>query len=275
MFSHCFRSLFYLWTPCSCSIRSLGVSSKRTLKRLNSLKPDVISYTALVSHMAGMADGVARWWMSVRLLQELRQQGLSPNRVSLNSLMATLPWLVALTSVLAIDGPGAANPAADVVSCNTAMDACAKAAQWGRAFELKEQMGLNALKTDVITSSALLTACEGAAVWPTGVRWLSASVVTFCGALSLLARRSVELWRGALQIFSAHKAELLRPNCYAYSAMASSLGAQGAWKGVFLLLASFKASLRLPLRRVRDPDAFRFRRSPDRGNGAAHGHDSA
>lgn len=61
-------------------------------------------------------------------------------------------------------GPGAANPAADVVSCNTAMDACAKAAQWGRAFELKEQMGLNALKTDVITSSALLTACEGAAV---------------------------------------------------------------------------------------------------------------
>ncbi|CAK9056972.1 Oxalate--CoA ligase (Oxalyl-CoA synthetase) (Peroxisomal-coenzyme A synthetase) [Durusdinium trenchii] len=202
---------------------SLPLQIFRTLKRLNSLKPDVISYTALVSHMAGMADGVARWWMSVRLLQELRQQGLSPNRVSLNSLMATLPWLVALTSVLAIDGPGAANPAADVVSCNTAMDACAKAAQWGRAFELKEQMGLNALKTDVITSSALLTACEGAAVWPTGVRWLSASVVTFCGALSLLARRSVELWRGALQIFSAHKAELLRPNCYAYSAMATGL----------------------------------------------------
>eukprot|EP00913_Durusdinium_trenchii_P011385 g10696.t1 len=70
---------------------SLPLQIFRTLKRLNSLKPDVISYTALVSHMAGMADGVARWWMSVRLLQELRQQGLSPNRVSLNSLMATLP----------------------------------------------------------------------------------------------------------------------------------------------------------------------------------------
>ena len=53
----------------------------------------------------------------------------------------------------------------DVISYNAAMSACDKGRQWQRALEVMEGMPQRALKPDVIGYSAAISACDKGGQW--------------------------------------------------------------------------------------------------------------
>ena len=200
-------------------LRSLQIFSQQ-------VRHDIISYTACLTS--------TQWFIALSLSQQMRAQLLKWNLVARNALLSRLAWLRAASLL---------PEKADDVSFNSAISCAAEAAQWIEALHLERIMASQGVEHDVITSGAMATACERAAIWPNGIRLLN--VVSYASAMSLCDR--LERWLDCNQLMLDMDLKLLEANVLSYSAAISTYAASAAWQKGLELLKHFRRGIRMDL----------------------------
>ncbi|CAE8586703.1 unnamed protein product [Polarella glacialis] len=141
-------------------------------------------------------------------------------------------------------------PHQDISARNSAAAACAGAHRWQLAALLLAQGGPSG--TDVVTFNTCITACERAARWEQGLellcglvrRRLRPSVVTLSAAVSACQRGHA--WELGLLILARMRAQGPQPNAVTFNAAASAAAAAGRWEAALSLLQEMVADAHSP-----------------------------
>ncbi|CAE8716259.1 unnamed protein product, partial [Polarella glacialis] len=220
------------------------------------LEPDGLN--AACNAACASCEVAGQWERAFELTESvLRQHGLRPDLVTVNSLIAACEtsrqWSWAL-HLLREELCGRRGLRADLVGYNAAAGACAlafrlsgkrslqpatdHAAGWQWAVWIQASMRSEGLFPDLVTSNTLLSAYGRAAAWPQAVEVLrglprarlSPDTISCSAALAACAAGSEETrarpWRAMLQLLHAMPASRLEPQ---ETALGSVAAACGSW----------------------------------------------
>jgi len=135
----------------------------------------------------------------------------------------------------------------NIVSFNSAINACARGKQWQCALEVLQEMRTEFIKPNVITYNASISACEKGLQWKKALQLLSEmktegvqpTVITYNASISA-CEKGLQ-WEKALQLFTEMKTEGVQPDVITYNASISACEKGLQWKKALQLLSEMKS----------------------------------
>ncbi|OLQ06307.1 Pentatricopeptide repeat-containing protein, chloroplastic [Symbiodinium microadriaticum] len=189
------------------------------------LVPDAISYSAGIS----ACEKGCQWRDALTKLELMPVFGQMPNILSYSGAISACEkaggnlWSLAL-------GLSALLPERDVVSQSAVISAVEKAAKWGLALSLLEEMSLASVVANLVSFNAASSACDRRCCWQAACRLFHSlsSKTQKADLLSynvVISACSVGRPRDALQLFMAMASRKLLPDVTTFAAAERACGA--------------------------------------------------
>ncbi|CAK9117454.1 unnamed protein product [Durusdinium trenchii] len=183
--------------------------------RLERLEPDVISFNTC----ADLAIKAGRWPEAQQMLQDLKDEDLQPNVVSMNLKLAASSWPKALHL------QGTSGVQLDLVSFSSTLAACERKSHWIAAVEVLEVKRQRSTLADAVCfNSAVSACCKGETCrWSHGLQIFAEHIYgqsdeEIAGTALLAACQRQEEWPWCLQLLEFLERKRGRADRAAYTA---------------------------------------------------------
>ena len=184
-----------------------------------------------------------------------RQLQVQPDTVALNMHLGFLEkrhdWQAALHELRSLNPElGGTGLRPELITYNTAISACSKAARWAWALELLAAMVSSALKPDEVTTGSLITACSTTGRWLLALQLLVASnqsppnLIAVHSAITACEKAGQWMW--SLHLFSDAVASRLAPDIGLLGAVLSSFEKAQQWTRSLQLLSQMSRERTIP-----------------------------
>ncbi|CAJ1407753.1 unnamed protein product [Effrenium voratum] len=131
----------------------------QALRSFQDLRPDVVSFTALLRACARLA----RWEVALSQLVAMESRKLKPDLIARNAALSACAEAMQWPRCLALLAEAA--DGADGVSCNAVLKAFEKSMQWERALDLYSHMGQLGKTRSLVTCNTVLSTCQKSGQW--------------------------------------------------------------------------------------------------------------
>ncbi len=223
-----------------CWQEALGLL-KDAKKGMKGLGSNTISFNATIS----ACEKASLWQLAIFLLKDMKLQKIQPSSVSVNAVISACgnaaEWQLAASCFLAAyHGDFGTTGLIDVVSCNGLLSACAKASEWQNALDWLASPLAISLELDVITCNTALNACNGGnwrqalvVLEHFSLQQVECNIISYNAIISACEKASA--WQQAFYFLHATKIQQLEPNVITYNAALRSGQSSSQWQQVIHL----------------------------------------
>ncbi|CAL1141930.1 unnamed protein product [Cladocopium goreaui] len=217
---------------------SMGISACReaghwevAMALLHSVTADVVAFNSNISTF----EVLGNWTCSLQMLEQMPHRNLVPDVITFNASIASLPWpswpwAVQLIQQMRFPRPGRAPPKPNLVSYNTALNACAQGQApfsilltlfaasraeggpdsfsynsvvercdaWHSALDVVAEMSQNLVRPSLVCQQTLLRKCSWARQWSSAIAGLASNWASVSWGLAVEACEKCSkpfLWR--------------------------------------------------------------------------------
>ena len=210
------------------------------------LRADAISYNAVITACAR----AGRWQIAQEAFAQLgceHENGFQPSVVTYNAMVAACDWSGRWKQALDVFGMARFSECKDLITYNSAISACDAAGAAGylhHALTLLSDLKQDSLQGNVVTYTAVISACESGGQWQQALLLLFEmedvkvlpNIVSYSATISSCEKAL--RWQLVFFLLARLQSKDLQPNLITYNAVISACEKVGRWREALLVLAT-------------------------------------